>query len=76
MRTNLAVPYREKDQARRCGARWDPARKLWYVENLGDLRPFLKWMPPHLTRPHQQQVVKRASTHDSGWITTSSTGAA
>lgn len=51
MRINLNVPYAEKDQAKRLGALWDMARKVWYVEDLDNLRPFLKWMPAHLTRP-------------------------
>ncbi len=51
MKTYLNVPYKEKDEARRNGARFDLARKKWYVENLPDLEPFLKWMPEHLTLP-------------------------
>lgn len=51
MRINLNVPYAEKDQAKRLGAMWDIARKVWYVEDLTNLRPFLKWMPAHLTKP-------------------------
>jgi hypothetical protein len=27
----LAVPYAEKDIAKRLGARWDPSEKLWYT---------------------------------------------
>jgi hypothetical protein len=51
MRTNLQVPYAEKDLARRRGAHWDKGRKVWYVENVEDLGPFLRWMPAHLTKP-------------------------
>ena len=52
MRVNLKVPYSENPQAKRLGARWDPARKVWYVENVEKLDPFLRWMPKHLTRAH------------------------
>jgi hypothetical protein len=45
MRTNLQVPFAEKDDAKRLGARWDPARKVWYVENKADLSPFARWLP-------------------------------
>ncbi len=45
MRTNLQVPFAEKDAAKQLGARWDPARKVWYVENKPDLSPFTKWLP-------------------------------
>lgn len=51
MRTNLIVPFAEKDEARRLGARWDSARRVWYVENMENLVPFLRWMPAHLKAP-------------------------
>jgi hypothetical protein len=51
VKTFLFVPFEEKDEARRLGARWDAVRKTWYVENLEDLVPFLRWMPDNLKRP-------------------------
>lgn len=45
MRTNLLVPYAEKDAAKKLGARWDAARKLWYVEGVENLAAFSKWLP-------------------------------
>lgn len=51
MRVNLNVPYAEKDQAKRLGARWDAARRVWYVVDLPNLTPFLRWMPAHLKKP-------------------------
>lgn len=53
MRINLSVSFAEKDAARRLGARWDVARKVWYIEDVEDLQPFLKWMPQHLTTKHK-----------------------
>lgn len=48
MRVNLKVPFAEKDEAKKLGARWDPARKLWYVDGKDDLTPFARWSPtPH-----------------------------
>ncbi|WP_425499989.1 DUF5710 domain-containing protein [Propionivibrio limicola] len=45
---NLKVPFAEKDQAKKLGARWDAARKIWYVEAMADMSPFAKWSPsPH-----------------------------
>lgn len=32
MRINLQVPYAEKDAAKRLGARWDMARKVWFQD--------------------------------------------
>jgi hypothetical protein len=45
MRTNLQVPFSEKDDAKKLGARWDAARKVWYVENKNDMTPFARWLP-------------------------------
>ncbi|BCN93374.1 exodeoxyribonuclease 7 large subunit [Thiomicrorhabdus immobilis] len=43
----LEVPFREKDQAKALGARWDAVSKRWYVpEALNDsLDGFKKWLP-------------------------------
>jgi hypothetical protein len=27
------------------GARWDPAKKLWYITDVADLTPFMRWIP-------------------------------
>lgn len=45
MRTNLKVPFAEKDEAKRLGARWDPANKTWYVKDVEDLTAFARWHP-------------------------------
>jgi hypothetical protein len=37
MRHDLKVPFAEKDQAKKLGARWDAARKRWYID--GGLDP-------------------------------------
>ena len=39
----LNVPFAEKDEAKRLGARWDPARKKWYVPNGVDAGQFSRW---------------------------------
>lgn len=44
-RTYLAVPYREKDDAKALGARWDSAGKAWFVPAGVELEPFAAWMP-------------------------------
>jgi len=45
MRITLKVPYTEKDTAKALGARWDAAKKIWYVQDVADLTPFLRWIP-------------------------------
>ncbi len=39
----LKVPFAEKDEAKRLGARWDVASKKWYVPNGVDAAPFSRW---------------------------------
>lgn len=53
MRVDLKVPFEEKDEAKALGASWDPARKVWYTQDIEDLQPFLRWMPERLTLPHR-----------------------
>jgi hypothetical protein len=45
MRVDLRVPYAQKDAAKALGARWDAARKLWYVLDPSDLNAFADWLP-------------------------------
>ncbi|WP_080413056.1 DUF5710 domain-containing protein [Burkholderia ubonensis] len=59
MRVNLNVPIREKDKAKRLGASWDPARKVWYVENVENLEAFLPWIPDRLKRPSASRPAQR-----------------
>lgn len=48
MRMNLKVPFAEKDEAKKLGARWDAARKLWYIDGQVDVAAFSRWSPsPH-----------------------------
>lgn len=45
MRINLVTPFAEKDAAKALGARWDSAKKLWYIVDVPDLTPFRRWIP-------------------------------
>jgi hypothetical protein len=45
MRIDLKVPFAEKDTAKALGARWDAAKKIWYVKDVSDLTPFSRWIP-------------------------------
>jgi beta-lactamase regulating signal transducer with metallopeptidase domain len=45
MRINLVAPFAEKDAVKALGARWDPAKKLWYITDVADLTPFARWIP-------------------------------
>lgn len=41
----LEVPFKEKEEAKRLGAWWDPILKKWYVPVGKDIAPFRKWFP-------------------------------
>lgn len=45
MRINLVTPFAEKDAAKALGARWDSTKKIWYIMDVADLTPFLRWIP-------------------------------
>ena len=45
MRIDLTTPFAEKDAAKALGARWDAKTRNWYVVDVSDLTPFLRWMP-------------------------------
>ncbi|MEM8515357.1 putative DNA primase/helicase [Massilia sp. MP_M2] len=44
-RTALTVPFKEKEQAKQFGAKWDKDEKQWYVPAGTDLAPLAKWLP-------------------------------
>lgn len=80
MRINLVTPFAEKDAAKALGARWDATKKLWYIIDIADLTPFLRWIPDlqaatdgavdkgaRPTQPMQPDPIRRSA----GLVTTS-----
>jgi hypothetical protein len=45
MRINLVTPFAEKDIVKALGARWDAAKKVWYLTDVAGLTPFMRWIP-------------------------------
>ncbi len=45
MRINLVTPFAEKDAVKSLGARRDSTRKVWYIQDVADLTPYLRWIP-------------------------------
>lgn len=56
--TFLDVPFKQKDEAKALGARWDGGAKKWYVPDGVDLGPFSAWLPAGSKSP--AAAVKRA----------------
>jgi hypothetical protein len=44
-RVYLAVPYKEKNEAKALGAQWDARQRCWYVPEGSELAPFEQWLP-------------------------------
>ncbi|WP_058364817.1 zincin-like metallopeptidase domain-containing protein [Xanthomonas translucens] len=58
-RQYISVPFKEKDEAKQLGARWDRKEQSWYVPSGVDAAPFAKWAQGAATaaaeaRPTQQ----------------------
>lgn len=43
-RTDLLVPFKEKDEAKKLGAKWDSDKKVWYAPDGADISLFRKWL--------------------------------
>ena len=61
-KTFLAVPYKEKEQAKKLGAKWDKDNKLWFAPEGTDLNQLSAWLPekaiapePKITMPPQEE---------------------
>lgn len=44
-RIDLKVPYSEKDEAKKLGARWDSSSNTWFVPDSLDPHRFKRWLP-------------------------------
>lgn len=45
-RNYVHVPFKEKEQARELGAKWDRQEKSWYIPDGVDKEPFAHWLNP------------------------------
>lgn len=44
-KTYLAVPFKDKDQAKKAGAKWDKGAKSWYADSSANMDVLKKWLP-------------------------------
>ena len=49
--TFLTVPFKQKDEVKSLGARWDGAERQWFVPEGRDLAPFQAWLPAAAAEP-------------------------
>lgn len=62
----LDVAYKDRDMAKRLGARWDPSVKRWYCPAGSDLARIFAWRKPavttrvdphmHLSKPRHRSI--------------------
>ena len=56
---DLRVPYAEKNDAKKLGARWDPEQQTWYVPPGLEIDPFGRWL---LKTPHEPAGTQSRTT--------------
>ena len=44
MRLYLEVPYRDKEEAKQFGCKWDYVKKVWYIDEREDITSIMKWV--------------------------------
>lgn len=44
-RIYLECPFRDKDDAKALGARWDNAKRAWFITEFDDFTLFMRWIP-------------------------------
>ena len=60
-RVYLAVPFKDKSQAKQLGARWEGGKtKSWYVPAGVDMKPLSQWLPDNVET--QQEPAKDPQT--------------
>lgn len=73
LRVDLQVPFAEKDDAKRLGARWDGRQRTWYIPEGIDPTPFKRWLPesqaPNIRAPQWNLVIAPRKCWRCGQIT-------
>jgi len=54
--TYLNVPFRERNEAKAKGARWDSESRKWFVPIGRDLEPFTSWLPVDPSKLASQEL--------------------
>jgi hypothetical protein len=58
VRQYLRVPYAEKDEAKRLGAKWDNQTKSWFIPEGKDSLSFEKWIPQIEQSPYVEPNIR------------------
>ncbi|MFA9394738.1 MAG: zincin-like metallopeptidase domain-containing protein [Halodesulfovibrio sp.] len=55
-KTFLAVPFSQKDAAKKLGAKWDGKRKSWYAPEGADMTGLNQWLPKEKHQENKPQM--------------------
>lgn len=66
-KTFLAVPYKEKEQAKKLGAKWDKDNKLWYAPEGTDLSQLSTWLPEKARARSRKSPCRRRKSLPGLW---------
>jgi exodeoxyribonuclease VII large subunit len=61
MGTYLTTAFKDKDQVKALGARWDAERRSWFVPDEQDLTPFATWLPAGASSAAREVEVGKSS---------------
>ncbi|MFI8619263.1 exodeoxyribonuclease VII large subunit [Acidovorax sp. NPDC077693] len=64
--TYLTSSFKDKDRVKALGARWDPAKRQWYVPDGLVLTPFAEWLPVGGATPPSQSTALISPEMDQG----------
>ena len=64
-KTWLNVSFKEKDEAKAAGAKWDRDEKRWYAPVGADLAPLAKWLPEKEGEKPPAQSTTRPAARDT-----------
>ena len=67
-KTFIDVPYKEKEEVKALGARWDRQEQSWYVPAGKDAAPFAKWMKMEAAGPSRAARVGRKSGQERVYL--------
>ena len=65
-RQYISVPFKEKDEAKQLGARWDRKEQSWYVPAGVDAAPFAKWSQGAATPAVEAKPTQQAPEAQDG----------
>ena len=71
--TYLNTSFKDREQVKALGARWDPAQKKWFVPAGRDLAPFATWLPAefhstNLDLRTESLPMRSAAPNAASWV--------